>query len=62
MGDIIQGLTKENTQWMEELFFTMKLTRKKMCKCYAELTPNTDALPIVADIVDPLEKLQSLWK
>jgi len=52
----------EETQWKDDLFFTVKLARQKLSKYYAEVTPTTGMLLISAHILDPFRKLWSFRK
>jgi hypothetical protein len=62
MDGVMCALAKKKTQWKEDLFFAVKLTRQKLSKNYAEVTPMTGMLLISAHILDPFWKLRSFRK
>jgi hypothetical protein len=39
MDGVMQPLAKKKPQWMQDLFFTVKLAQQKLSKYYGELTP-----------------------
>jgi hypothetical protein len=43
----------------EHLFFAVKLSRQKLAKYHAKVTPTTGILLISADILDPFRKVRS---
>ena len=57
MVGVMRALAKEKTQWKEDLFFAVKLTRQKVSKYYSEVTATTGMLLISAHILDPFRKL-----
>jgi len=61
MNGVMQGLAKKKTQWMEDLYFAVKVAPQKLSKYYCQVTPTTSLLLIPAHIVDSFHKLQS-WK
>jgi len=62
MVGVMRALAKEKTQWKEDLFFAVKLTRQKVSKYYSEVTATTGMLLISAHILDPFRKLWSFTK
>jgi len=62
MDSVMQALAKKKTQWKEDLFFTVKLARQKLSNYYAEVTPSTDMLLILAHILNPFQKMRSCRK
>jgi hypothetical protein len=62
MDGVMQALANKKTPWKEDLFFAVKLTRQKLSKQYAEVTPTPGMLPISAHIHDPFRKLRSFRK
>jgi len=58
MDGVMRALAKKKTQRKEDLFFAMKLARRKLSKYYAEVTPWTGMLPISAHILDPFHKFR----
>jgi len=62
MDGVMRALDKKKTQWKEDLFFAMKLSRQKLSKYYAEMTPSTGMLLISAHILHPSWKLRSFRK
>ena len=62
MDGVMRAFAKKNTQWMEDLFFAVKLARQKFSKYYAEVTPTTGMLLISAQILDPFRKLRLFRK
>ena len=62
MDGMMQALAKKKTQWMEDLFFTVKCARQKLSKYYTQVTPTTGMLLILAHILDPFWKLRSCGK
>jgi hypothetical protein len=62
MDGVMRALAKKKTPWKEDLFFAVKLARKKLSKYYAEVTPTTGMLLISAHILDPFRKLRSFRK
>jgi len=61
MDGVMHALAKTMTPWKEDLFFAMKLSRQKLSKYYAEVTPKKGMLLISAHILQPFRKLQS-WE
>jgi len=59
INGIMQALAKKNTQLKKDLFFAVKLARRKLSKYYAEVTPTRVMLLISAHIQDPFRKLRS---
>jgi len=59
MDGIMRALAKKKTQWKEDLFVAVKLARQKLFKYYAEVTPLTGMLLIIAHVLNPFWKLQS---
>ena len=59
MNGVMQGLAKKKTQWMEDLYFAVKVAPQKLSKYYCQVTPTTSLLLIPAHIVDSFHKLQS---
>jgi hypothetical protein len=53
MDGIMQSLAGKKLKWKKDMFFTMKLARQKLSKNYAEVTPSTGMLLIVANIINP---------
>jgi len=53
MEGVIQASAMPQTQWMENLYNAMKFVWHKLSKYYAEVTPMTGMLHIVADVLDP---------
>jgi hypothetical protein len=62
MNAMMLALTKKNTQWKEELFFTVKLARQKLAKHYAEVTPTMGILLISPHILNSFQKLRLFRK
>jgi hypothetical protein len=62
MDGAMRALAKKKTTWKEDLFFAVRLARKKLSKYYAEVTPTTSMLLISAHIVDPFRMLRSFRK
>jgi len=62
MAGVMRALAKKKTQWKEDIFFAVKLARRKLSKYYAEVTPTTGMLLISAHILDPFRKLRSFRK
>jgi len=62
LDGIMRALAKKKTQWKEDLFFAVNFAQQKLCKYYAELTPTTGMLLILALILDPFRKLRSFRK
>jgi hypothetical protein len=62
MDGVMPALAKKKTQWMEDLFFRVKLARKKISKYYAEVTPTTGILLVSANILDHSRNLRSFRK
>jgi len=56
------ALARKTTQWMENLYFIIKLMRPKLSKSVAQVTPTMGILHISAHMLDPVQKLQSVWK
>jgi len=59
---VMQAVAKKKTKWKEDLFFAVKLSRQKLSKYYAEVTPTTGMLLISAHILDSFRKLRSFRK
>ena len=59
MHGMMQDLSKNKTQWEEDLFFDVMLARQLLFKYFAEVTPITWMLHISAHILNPFQKLQS---
>jgi len=55
-------LTKQKSQWKEDLYFAMKFAWQKLSKYYADVTPTTGMLLISSHILDPFQKMQSFMK
>jgi len=62
MDAITRALAKKKTQWMEDLYFAIKVARQKLSKYCTEVTPTTGLLLIAAHIHDPFRKLWSSRK
>jgi len=62
MDGVRRALAKKNTQWKEDLFFTVQLARLKLSKYYAEVTSTTGMFLISSHILDPFRKLQPFRK
>jgi len=62
MDGVLQALAEKKTQWKEDLYFTVKFARQKLSKYYAEVTPTTGMLLILAHIFDPFRKLRLFRK
>jgi len=62
MDGVMRALAKKNTQWKEDLFFSVKLARQKLSKYYAEVTPTTGMLLISVQLLDPFWMLRSFRK
>jgi len=62
MDGVMRALAKKRSQWMEDLFFAVKLARQKHSKYYTKVTPTTGMLRISAHILDPFRKLRSFRK
>jgi hypothetical protein len=58
MDGVMRAVPKNKTQWKEDFFCTVKLARQKLSKYYAEVTPSTGMLLIVAHTLDFFNKLQ----
>jgi len=58
MDGVMRALATKRTQWIEDLFFAVKLARQKLSKYFAEVTPTTDMLLISAYILDSFRKLR----
>jgi len=59
MDGVMPALAEQNTQWKEDLFFTVELARQKVSKYHAEVPPTTGTLHFSAHCLDTLCKLQS---
>jgi hypothetical protein len=57
MDDVMRALGKNYTEWKEDLFFVVKLARRKLSKYYAEATPMTGMLRISTDILNLFQQL-----
>jgi hypothetical protein len=62
MDGVIRALAKKKTQWMEDLFFGVKLAREKLWKYYAEVTPTMSMIQIPAHILVSFRQLRSFRK
>jgi len=62
MDGAIGALAKRKTQWKEDLYFAVKFVQYQLSKYFAKVTPMTGMLPISANILDPVWKLQSFRK
>jgi len=62
MDGVMRGLAKKKRPWKEDLFFAVKLARQKLFKHYAEVTPTTGMLLILAHLLDPFRMLRSFRK
>jgi hypothetical protein len=56
MHGVMRGFAKKKTQWIEALFFAVKLARQKLSKYYGEVTPMTGMLLILAHMLQPFRK------
>jgi len=54
----MRGFAKKKIEWKDDLFFTVKLSRQKLSKYYAEVTPPTGMRLIRAYNFDPFCKLR----
>jgi len=62
MDGVMRALAKIKTQLKEDLFIPVKLTRQKLSKYYADVTP-TMGIPLYSThILDPFKKSRSLRK
>ena len=63
MDGVMRALAKTKSPWKEDLFFAMKLARKKLSKYYAVVTPSMGMLLISAHILDPCRMSRSfgMW-
>ena len=57
MDGVMRALAKQQTQWKEDLYFTVKFAWQKLSKYFTEVTPTTGMLLISAYILDSLWKL-----
>jgi hypothetical protein len=62
MDGVMRALAKIKTQWKEDLFLAVKLTRQKLSKYYASVTPTMGLLLISSHTLDPIGKLRSFRK
>jgi len=62
MDGIMRAFARKNTQWMEDLFFIVKLVWQKLSMYFAEVTPMTGMLLISARILNSFCKLRSCRK
>jgi len=62
MDSVMWPMAKKKTQWKENLFFSVMLARQKLLKHYAEVTPSTGMLLILAHILNPFWMLWSFRK
>ena len=62
MDGVMGAFAKQNTPWMQDLFFAVKLAAQKLSKYYAEVKPMTGMLLISAHILDPFWNLRSYSK
>ena len=59
---VMRALAKQETQWEEDLFFTVKLAQQKLSKFLAQVTPSTGIVVIAAHILDNSQTLQLVRK
>jgi len=59
---VMRALAKQETQWEEDLFFTVKLAQQKLSKFLAQVTPSTGIVVIAAHILDHSQTLQLVRK
>jgi len=57
MNAVMRALAKKKTQWIEDLFFAVKLARRKLSEYYAEVTPTTGRLLITAHILNSFQEV-----
>jgi len=57
-----RSLARKNTQWMEDLYFAVKVVRQKLTKYCPNVTPTTSLLHIVGPILDLFRKFWSFRK
>jgi hypothetical protein len=62
LDGVMRSLTKKRTPWKEDLFFAVKLAKKKLPKYYTEVIPTMGMLLISMHNFDPLRKLRSFRK
>jgi len=60
MDGVMWALAKKQTQWMDNLYFTMKVSRQKLSQYYGNITAMTGLLDISAHILDSSWKSGSL--
>jgi hypothetical protein len=53
LDGVMRALAKKKTPWKEDLFFAVKLARRKLSIYYAEGIPTTGMLLISVHILDP---------
>ena len=54
---IMQAVTKEKTQWKEDLYFAVKFSRQKVSIYYSEVSSMTARHLISAHMLEPFHKL-----
>jgi hypothetical protein len=57
MDGVMRARAKKTTQWKEEVFFAVKLARRKLSKSDAEMTAMMGILLISAHILDSFRNL-----
>jgi len=62
MDGAIHALTKQQTQWKENMYFAVKLAQQKLSTYCAEVTPIQGILLICANIVNPWWTFRSFKK
>jgi len=56
MDGVMRTLAKNMTQWKDDLYFAIRFAQQKLSKDYAELTPMTGRIRILAHILDSARK------
>jgi hypothetical protein len=59
MDGVMRAVAWKKNQWMEDLFFAVKLSWPKLSKYYAEVTPTMGRFPIAVHILFFFRTLQS---
>ena len=62
MDGVMRALANKKTQWKEDMFFAVMLTRQKLSETHAEVTPTRGVLLISAHILELFRKLRSFRK
>jgi len=62
MDVVLRALARKKSQWHEDLFFAVRLAQQMLSKYYADVTPWTGLLLILAHILKPFWKLWSFRK